>query len=67
MSRQRKSADERQRGKRLRKICLAAGEGVSKAVAFSFALASREFDCMLTIDVVNHQFAAIVVFRRAEK
>ena len=26
-----------------------------------------EFDCMLTVDVVNNQFAAFVVFRRAEK
>lgn len=43
MSRQQKRADERRRGKRLRKICLAAGEGVSKAVAFSFALTSNAF------------------------
>src|SRR5918995_2466726 len=43
MSRKQKRADERRRGKRLRKICLAAGEGVSKAVAFSFAMASNAF------------------------
>ncbi|MEX0803708.1 MAG: TonB-dependent siderophore receptor [Candidatus Binatia bacterium] len=43
MSRQQKRADERRRGKRLRKICLAAGEGVGRAVAFSFALASNAF------------------------
>ena len=43
MSRQQKRADERRRGKRLLKICLAAGEGVSKAVAFSFALTSNAF------------------------
>ena len=30
-------------------------------------VAGGEFDCMLTVDVVNHQFAAFVVFRRAEK
>jgi catecholate siderophore receptor len=41
MSRQEKRADERRKRKVLRKICLAAGEGVGRAVAFSFALASN--------------------------
>jgi catecholate siderophore receptor len=42
MSRQQKRANERQHNKTaLQKICLAAGEGVGKAVAFSFALASH--------------------------
>ena len=42
MSRQQKRAIERKRSKTaLQKLCLAAGEGVSKAVAFSFALASN--------------------------
>ena len=44
MSRQQKRADERKRHKTaLQKICLAAGEGVGRAVAFSFALASNAF------------------------
>ena len=44
MSRQQKRANERRRNKTaLQKICLAAGEGVGKAVAFSFALASNAF------------------------
>jgi catecholate siderophore receptor len=44
MSRQQRRADERKRKKSaLQKICLAAGEGVGKAVAFSFALASNAF------------------------
>jgi catecholate siderophore receptor len=44
MSRQQKRADERKRDRTaLEKICLAAGEGVSRAVAFSFALASNAF------------------------
>ncbi|MGH7845008.1 MAG: TonB-dependent receptor [Candidatus Binatia bacterium] len=41
MSRQQKRANERRSAKTLRKICLAAGEGVGRAVAFSFALASN--------------------------
>ncbi len=42
MSRQQKRAIERRKGKTaFQKICLAAGEGVGKAVAFSFALASH--------------------------
>ena len=42
MSRRQKRASERKRSKTaLQKLCLAAGEGVSKAVAFSFALASN--------------------------
>jgi catecholate siderophore receptor len=42
MSRQQKRAIERKKGKTaFQKICLAAGEGVGKAVAFSFALASH--------------------------
>ncbi len=42
MSRQEKRAnDRRQCEKALRKISLAAGEGVGRAVAFSFALASN--------------------------
>jgi len=42
MSRQQKRALERRKGKTaFQKICLAAGEGVGKAVAFSFALASH--------------------------
>jgi len=42
MSRQLKRANERRRNKTaFQKICLAAGEGVGKAVAFSFALASH--------------------------
>ena len=43
MSRQQRRAEERQKIKALRKICLAAGEGVGKAVAFSIALASNAF------------------------
>ncbi len=43
MSRQQKRANQRRRNKTLRKICLAAGEGVGRAVAFSFALASNAF------------------------
>jgi catecholate siderophore receptor len=41
MSRQQRRANERQKAKGLRKICLAAGEGVGRAVAFSFALATN--------------------------
>jgi catecholate siderophore receptor len=42
MSRQHKRANERRQKKTaLQKICIAAGEGVGKAVAFSFALASN--------------------------
>jgi outer membrane receptor for monomeric catechols len=41
MSRQEKRANDRQLRKALRKISLAAGEGVGRAVAFSFALASN--------------------------
>jgi len=40
MTRQEKRAKERKLRKALRKISLAAGEGVGRAVAFSFALAS---------------------------
>jgi catecholate siderophore receptor len=44
MSRQQKRATERKHRKTaLQKICIAAGEGVGKAVAFSFALASNAF------------------------
>ena len=44
MSRQQKRAIERKNSKTaFQKICLAAGEGVGKAVAFSFALASNAF------------------------
>ena len=44
MSRQQKRANERKRNKTaLQKICLAAGEGVGRAVAFSFALATNAF------------------------
>jgi catecholate siderophore receptor len=44
MSRQQKRAIERRTNKTaLQKICLAAGEGVGRAVAFSFALASNAF------------------------
>ena len=44
MSRQQKRANERRQNKTaLQKICLAAGEGVGRAVAFSFALASNAF------------------------
>ena len=44
MSRQQKRANERKKNKTaFQKICLAAGEGVGKAVAFSFALASNAF------------------------
>jgi catecholate siderophore receptor len=44
MSRQQKRAIERKKkNASFQKICLAAGEGVSKAVAFSFALASNVF------------------------
>jgi catecholate siderophore receptor len=44
MSRQQRRAIERkQRKTAFQKICLAAGEGVGKAVAFSFALASNAF------------------------
>jgi catecholate siderophore receptor len=42
MSRQHKRANERRQKKTaLQKICIAAGEGVGRAVAFSFALASN--------------------------
>lgn len=41
MSRQEKRANERRLRKALRKISLAAGEGVGRAVAFSFALAGN--------------------------
>jgi catecholate siderophore receptor len=41
MSRQEKRANDRRLRKALRKISLAAGEGVGRAVAFSFALASN--------------------------
>ena len=43
MSRQEKRASDRRLRKALRKISLAAGEGVGRAVAFSFALASNAF------------------------
>ena len=43
MSRQEKRADERRRNKILHKITLAAGEGVGRAVAFTFALATNGF------------------------
>ena len=44
MSRQQKRANDRKQNKTaLQKICLAAGEGVSRAVAFSFALVSNTF------------------------
>ena len=44
MSRQQKRANDRKQNKTaLQKICLAAGEGVSRAVAFSFALVSNAF------------------------
>ena len=44
MSRQQRRAIERKKHKTaFQKICLAAGEGVGKAVAFSFALASNAF------------------------
>jgi outer membrane receptor for monomeric catechols len=43
MSRQQKRANERRGKKALKKICLAAGEGVGRAVAFSLTLASNSF------------------------
>ena len=43
MSRQEKRANERRRNKILHKITLAAGEGVGRAVAFTFALATNGF------------------------
>ena len=43
MSRQEKRAKERRRNKILHKITLAAGEGVGRAVAFTFALATNGF------------------------
>lgn len=43
MSRQERRANDRRLRKALRKISLAAGEGVGRAVAFSFALASNAF------------------------
>ncbi|HSF59833.1 MAG TPA: TonB-dependent receptor plug domain-containing protein [Candidatus Binatia bacterium] len=43
MSRQEKRAKERRRNKLLHKITLAAGEGVGRAVAFTFALATNAF------------------------
>ena len=43
MSRQEKRANERRRNKFLHKITLAAGEGVGRAVAFTFALATNGF------------------------
>ena len=41
MSRQEKRANDRRLRKAFRKISLAAGEGVGRAVAFSFALATN--------------------------
>jgi catecholate siderophore receptor len=43
MSRQERRANERRRNKLLHKITLAAGEGVGRAVAFTFALATNAF------------------------
>ncbi|HEY7166496.1 MAG TPA: TonB-dependent siderophore receptor [Candidatus Binatia bacterium] len=43
MSRQQRRASERRTKKLLERISLAAGEGVGRAVAFSFALASNAF------------------------
>jgi catecholate siderophore receptor len=43
MSRQERRANERRRNKLLHKIALAAGEGVGRAVAFTFALATNAF------------------------
>src|SRR5215510_14564896 len=43
MIRQEKRANERRRNKILHKIALAAGEGVGRAVAFTFALATNGF------------------------
>jgi catecholate siderophore receptor len=43
MSRQEKRANERLRNKIFHKITLAAGEGVGRAVAFTFALATNAF------------------------
>jgi catecholate siderophore receptor len=43
MSRQQKRAQERRRTKILRTISLAAGEGVGRAVAFTFALTTNAF------------------------
>src|SRR5262245_19521429 len=43
MSRQEKRAKERRRNKLFRKITLTAGEGVGRAVAFTFALATNAF------------------------
>jgi catecholate siderophore receptor len=43
MSRQQKRAHERKKKKTLHKLCLAAGEGVGRAVAFTFALATNAF------------------------
>jgi catecholate siderophore receptor len=43
MSRQERRANDRRLRKALRKLSLAAGEGVGRAVAFSFALATNAF------------------------
>src|SRR5215813_12883877 len=43
MCRQEKRAKERRRNKLFRKITLTAGEGVGRAVAFTFALATNSF------------------------
>lgn len=43
MSRQQKRANERRRHKLLHRIALAAGEGVGRAVAFTFALTTNAF------------------------
>src|SRR5262245_44027452 len=43
MSRQGKRAKERRRNKNLHKITLAAGDGVGRAVAMTFALATNGF------------------------
>jgi catecholate siderophore receptor len=43
MSRQERRASERRKNKLLHKITLAAGEGVGRAVAFTFALATNAF------------------------
>jgi catecholate siderophore receptor len=43
MSRQQKRANERRKKKILHRIALAAGEGVGRAVAFTFALATNAF------------------------
>ncbi len=66
MSRQQKRADERRRNKVLHNICLAAGEGVGRAVAFTFALATSNAFAQETEKQEEFTLPAVVVKERGE-